>query len=780
MNRQHNNWKKKDTTLRGMNMKSSLLATLGLALMLAGQAQDQCGHMKAVRYLSQTDPSYSSRAAQFEKQLAGRIAARRLQQHTDPPELVVPVVFHIVWRNEQEKLSEHIINLQLARLNEDYRNANYDTRFVPAAFQPRIGTMNIRFVLAQTDPDNRPTNGITYTFTTTSFNTALKFNDPFMKYSDRGGIDAWDPELYLNIWVCDLGNELNGYSSTPEQFVGASKKEDGVVVSTTAFGIHPYNKLNYNFGRTLVHEIGHWLGLKHTWADDDEKGTEFCTADDGIDDTPIQAKRTVGSFPFSYRQISCSNGPQGDMWMNFMDYAAHLNRLLFTLDQVTKARTVLETTRAAILDSKGLKPPTYNQGNTMAFRAPAFTSIAFGKDGYLWAGTDKMGLYRYNFNYWTDVLPLDNRNITQLATDKAGGIWVAQMGYEADRAIGGGINHFPDTTNTQTFYSNSASVPSRRTRGIFADTSQPAGGYQIWSAHIPEKNFALQGENVVTVFNGGGVGFKPFQQSFQKITTGLNPSNLGTGTFVAKVIGGNQQEVWVFEDAIAASPRIVCYNAATRQPTGTVWDASNTAGALPASFFVNCIYFDQQGNKWLGLNSGGLAYRNSNGEWKKLPLPAGLPATMSVSAIVGDYNNQLFIGTDQGLLVVSLSNLTDASTFKQLLTEDGLASDRITALAVDEKRQWLAVATDNGISLLKKNCLLQPCEIPAVKVHYTVGNGSWNNPAIWHNGEVPACGSIVVIQHTISVPSTSRVGNLDLKEGTLRVEAGAQFVFCNE
>jgi hypothetical protein len=80
--------------------------------------------------------------------------------------------------------------------------------------------------------------------------------------SSEMGDDGWDPKSYLNIWV---GALINFCIHVP----GDPSDKDGLVLSIAALG-----------GRTAVHEVGHWLGLRHLWGDD--------CGDDGVVDTPKQ------------------------------------------------------------------------------------------------------------------------------------------------------------------------------------------------------------------------------------------------------------------------------------------------------------------------------------------------------------------------------------------------------------------------------------------------------------------------------------------------------------
>ena len=165
-----------------------------------------------------------------------------------------------------------------------------------------------------------------------------------MKFSAEMGDDAWDPASYLNIWVCNM-DLVAGYATFP----GGETAKDGVVISTTAFGVNSGTP-GLDMGKTTVHEIAHWLGLRHIWGD------QYC-GDDGVDDTPKQAGYNVGC-PTVIRP-TCGNGPDGDMFMNYMDLTNDGCMNLFTKGQKARMQALFASggARQSILSSKGLNLP---------------------------------------------------------------------------------------------------------------------------------------------------------------------------------------------------------------------------------------------------------------------------------------------------------------------------------------------------------------------------------------------------------------------------------------
>lgn len=252
----------------------------------------------------------------------------------------IPVVVHVVHRNAAENLSDAQIQSQIAILNADYRATNADKASTPAAFQSLIGDARITFKLATTDPSGNPTDGITRTSTS---NTSFNSDTDNVKSAASGGADAWPADKYLNMWVCgnlrtSSGQSLLGYA----QFPGGPAATDGVVILHSAFGNTGTAAAPFNLGRTATHEVGHWLNLRHIWGDD---GTG-CAGSDFVADTPNQGGPNYGVPTFPH--VSCSNGPNGDLFMNYMDYTDDAAMFMFTVGQVDRMQAALDGPRSSI------------------------------------------------------------------------------------------------------------------------------------------------------------------------------------------------------------------------------------------------------------------------------------------------------------------------------------------------------------------------------------------------------------------------------------------------
>lgn len=235
----------------------------------------------------------------------------------------IPVVVHVLYNTTDQNISDEQILSQIESLNKDYRRLNADAVNTPAPFKKFAADVRIRFCLAKVDPNGHATSGIIRKYT----KEKDFLTDDAMKYSSKGGDDAWDASKYLNLWVCNLFNLTLGYSVLP----GSPAAIDGVVIKYNAFGTVGNLAAPYNKGRTATHEIGHWLGLKHLWGD------SSC-GDDSIADTPPQQGPNYGcpSFP---RMSQCSINEYGDMFMDFMDLSDDGCMNMFTEGQKSKMRS---------------------------------------------------------------------------------------------------------------------------------------------------------------------------------------------------------------------------------------------------------------------------------------------------------------------------------------------------------------------------------------------------------------------------------------------------------
>ena len=310
----------------------------------------RCGTMEEHRRLLRLDPEYRWRVQQSEKDiLEWTLAYRGAGLRTGL--IRIPVVVHVVWNSSAQNISDAAINSQIAVLNDDFRRLNADAASTPAAFAGVAADARIEFQLATRAPDCTATTGITRTETGV---TGWTRNQTGMLTTAGGGIDPWDQSKYLNIWVVNYTDGLLGIGTFPSMPAAVQ----GVRCHFEAFGTIGL-PAPYNLGRTMTHEVGHYFNLRHIWGDDGSA----CTGSDLVDDTPNQADETYS--PPAFPAISCSNGPNGDMFMNYMDYTDDVGMNMFTVGQSVRMDATLHTARASLLASDGLVPPSAVAGSDL-------------------------------------------------------------------------------------------------------------------------------------------------------------------------------------------------------------------------------------------------------------------------------------------------------------------------------------------------------------------------------------------------------------------------------
>jgi hypothetical protein len=289
-----------------------------------------CSTMAVHHRLLLTDPDYAQARAESENRAfqARDVGSGRAGVTT------IPVVVHVVYKTPEQNLDIAQVSSQIDVLNRDFRKTNTDIGEIPPPFKPLASDSRVEFKLATTDPDGKTTDGVTRTETQTdSFS-----DDDAVKSSKSGGADAWPADRYLNLWVCELGSGLLGYA----QFPGGPAETDGVVILQSAFGTTGTVEAPFDLGRTATHEIGHWLNLRHIWGDDGDG----CSGDDYVADTPNAGGANTGKPSFPH--VTCNNGPNGDMFMNYMDYSDDDSMFMFTAGQVERMQTCLDGDRPTI------------------------------------------------------------------------------------------------------------------------------------------------------------------------------------------------------------------------------------------------------------------------------------------------------------------------------------------------------------------------------------------------------------------------------------------------
>ena len=265
------------------------------------------------------------------------IAANEYAQSRDI--ITISVIFHVVWKEEEENISEEQILSQMEVLNDDFRALN-DQSNVSFGFQDDIADTEIEFCIAKRLPNGMATSGIIRTQTEEDI-IGLKQ----VLYTSSPAVDS---EHYLNVWVADLGGGLNGMASFPGTEV---PEKDGIVIDPNYVGTEGLaeDAQPYHLGRTLTHEIGHYLNLIHVFG---PTTSGICASDDGVEDTPNSENTYLGNCPTGI-EFSCESS---DMWMNFMYFTDDACMSMFSNGQKTRMLATLENERIGLQDIEGCLP----------------------------------------------------------------------------------------------------------------------------------------------------------------------------------------------------------------------------------------------------------------------------------------------------------------------------------------------------------------------------------------------------------------------------------------
>ncbi|MBQ0733772.1 zinc metalloprotease [Aquimarina celericrescens] len=254
------------------------------------------------------NPEMFKRLAQIEDQTK-RFSEEDLKAPNGTIE--IPVIVHVIYRTNQQNISNAQIRSQIDVLNRDFSATNSDVSNVPSEFRSRVANANFRFTLKQVTRKR-------------SSRSSWGTNDR-MKFASGGGVNAIDTRRNLNIWVCNIGGGILGYA----QFPGGRTATDGVVISPQYFGTQGFVSSPFDRGRTATHEVGHWLNLRHIWGDGN------CNRDDRVADTPVSNGPNYGCP--RYPTVRCGSN---DMTMNYMDYVDDRCMYMFTNGQKNRMRAL--------------------------------------------------------------------------------------------------------------------------------------------------------------------------------------------------------------------------------------------------------------------------------------------------------------------------------------------------------------------------------------------------------------------------------------------------------
>ena len=248
-------------------------------------------------------------------------------------EYTIPVVFHSYHPTDPYSVfpieqAQDVIDM----LNEDFNAENADFSEIDPYFQPLAADIGIRFELARFDPQGNISSGITYTVTSDAAkNDGGGFDTPFKEKK------YWPRDMYMNVWVVgsiDDSPYASGYAYLPHTVTGEPTK-DGIVYNRRYLGRYGIGSSvtqagggNDHMPRVMTHEVGHYLGLRHT------HGSGGCSYSDGIDDTPA----TIEVYDCDKTYAPCGEKANVE---NYMGY--HNCTRMYTTGQKAVMRAVMES-----------------------------------------------------------------------------------------------------------------------------------------------------------------------------------------------------------------------------------------------------------------------------------------------------------------------------------------------------------------------------------------------------------------------------------------------------
>lgn len=329
-----------------------------------------CGEKQAMQDFYKKYPHYKAVNDQIEKVLAKRnrdIKRGLLKPQVPAVAVILPVVVHIIHNNGPENISDAQVFAGIQHLNEAFANSGY--------YDPANGVnTQIQFCMAQRDPFNNPTNGITRNVSSYTNMGGANFSSDDQNVKN---INRWDPNCYINIWLVNsIPTTVVGYAYLPSAH-GTSL--DGIIEEAAYFGSSNVNDV------VITHEMGHYLGLYHTF-EGACTNNDCITDGDRVCDTPPDQSTAGISCGSSVNScttdaLSGFSTDQPDITQDYMDYGNLSCMKVFTQGQADRMNYFIQNVRQSLLHCKSCMTPcpapVVADFNTPAAPLKAGTSYTF-------------------------------------------------------------------------------------------------------------------------------------------------------------------------------------------------------------------------------------------------------------------------------------------------------------------------------------------------------------------------------------------------------------------